>query len=142
VAYTGLSPFSKFTGVAIVRSQADMDRMWALLQGRPEIKNAVSPMKLGVDEQFIVVVAPKEFGFDAQMMVGGLAASGDHLWNLEIVPQPYTWRQGMGVQLVTLIVRTKTGPDAMDVLFRGPGGDTLAVLRCGKRREPALGLWN
>jgi hypothetical protein len=144
VAYSGVVPFTTFTGVAIVRTQADMDALWAAIQGKPGLKNAVSPIRLGnKDEQLIVVVAPREFEFDAQMMVGSLTDCNRLAWNLEIVPQPATYRNGLSGSNVVLIVRTKCGPDALDVSFRGPKGDVFAALRTrGRKPDRPIGLTN
>jgi hypothetical protein len=130
VAYCGAVPFTGFTGIAIIRTQADMDGLWARLQGAGIGVKPVSPLRLNaVDEQFIVVVIPAELTTPNLPSVAALAEVGRASWRMEIVPNRLFRAPGFDRSAQALVVRTPRGPDNLDVWIKAQGSSVLASLR-------------
>jgi hypothetical protein len=130
VAYSGIVPFTGFTGIAIIRTQADMDGLWAKLQGAGVGIKPVSPLRLNsADEQFIVIVIPAGLAAPSLPSVAALVEVGRENWHMEIVPNQTFRSPGPARIAQALVVRTPRGPDNLDVWIRTQGGSILASLR-------------
>jgi hypothetical protein len=137
VAYSGVVPNTGFTGIAIVRTQTDMDSLWATLHGTLAGWKTVSPLRLSPkDEQFIVVAIPPEFTSYYLPAVASLVQTGPSHWRMEVAPISPFRGDMFGRPAQVLVVRTPRGPDNLDVWIKTQSGSVLASL---KQANPTRG---